>query len=157
MRFALEKGFRCVLKARDGIVKSDSLERRRVNGWMVYSLVTSTLFVAGILAQTVLMVPGRQKGIAISERVLKLAGKRDFEGIAAFSSPAVVEFMRQRDEKWGRVVKYSFEDSLVQISGSPAQVWWRVWRERRNVRETFYCINDRVVQAFVSWPEAEEK
>ncbi|MCL4284875.1 MAG: hypothetical protein QY327_01085 [Fimbriimonadaceae bacterium] len=54
-------------------------------------------------------------------------------------------------------MKYSFEDSLVQVGGSPAQVQWRVWRERKNVRETFYCINDRVVQAFVSWPEAEEK
>lgn len=138
-------------------MKSDSLERRRVNGWMVYSLVTTTLFLAGVLVQNVLTQPGRQEGIAASERVLRLAGQRDFEGIAASSAPAVVEFMQQRDEKWGKVVKYSFEDSLVQIGGSPAQVWWRVWRERKNVRETFYCINDRVVQAFVSWPEAEQK
>ncbi|MCC6352151.1 MAG: hypothetical protein IT202_06550 [Fimbriimonadaceae bacterium] len=157
MRLAREMGFRCVLKGRGGIVKSDLLERRRVNGWMVYSLVTTTLFLVGILVQKVLMEPGRREGMAASERVLKLAGKRDFEGIAASSAPAVVEFMRQRDEKWGKVVKYSFEDSLVQIGGSPAQVWWRVWRERKNVRETFYSINDRVVQAFVSWPEAEEK
>ncbi|WKZ80492.1 MAG: hypothetical protein QY327_01080 [Fimbriimonadaceae bacterium] len=102
MRLAREKGFRCVLKGRGGIVKSDSLERRRVNGWMVYSLVTTTLFLAGVHVQKVLMEPGRQEGIAASERVLRLACQRDSEGIAAFSSPAVVEFMRQRDEKWGR-------------------------------------------------------
>jgi hypothetical protein len=111
--------------------------RLQVNWWMVYALILTGLIGVAILVPNCFMEPGREKSIASTERLLKLAGKRDFDGMAAIASPGVVDFMRERDAKWGKVVMYSFEDSIVQLGGTPAQVWYRVWRERKNVRENF--------------------
>lgn len=131
--------------------------KREINWWMVYALILTVLIGVAILVPNCLMEPGREKSIASTEQLLKLAGKRDFKSMAALASPSVVEFMRERDSKWGKVVKYSFEDSVVQIGGTPAWVNYRVWREWKNVRESFSCNGDRVNFGTVSWPEAEEK
>jgi hypothetical protein len=131
--------------------------RRRVNGWLVYGLVLTGLVVAPLLISPVCMEPGRRKSIAAVETVLKLAGKRDFAGMARVASPQAVEFMLERDRQWGKVSSYAFEDALVQIGGSPAEVRYRVWRQRKNVRETFTCVQERVLRGSVTWPEAEAK
>lgn len=127
------------------------------NWWKSYAIFLTAIIAANVGIQVLFMEPGRQRGIAAAERLLKLAGKRDFVGMRDVASPAVIEFMQERDAKFGKVLKIAYEDSLVQIFGTPAQIKVRVWREHRNTREVFTCNGNRVFWAFVDWPAAEEK
>lgn len=127
------------------------------NWWMIYSLILSGLITLAMFLPQWLMKPGRDDAMSASGQLLTLAGKRDFDLMSKFASQEVVDFMKERDKQWGKVVSFAFEDSVVQIGGSPAEVRYRVWRERKNVREQFTCIGKRVVVASVIWPPAEEK
>lgn len=131
--------------------------KRQVNVWRALALTLTGLIAIAFLVPQCLMEPGRNKSIEATDRLLQMAAKRDFDGMTAFASPKAIEFMRERDAKWGKVLKFSFEDSIVQIGGTPAWVQYQVWREKKNVREQFNCSGERVLMGFVTWPEAEEK
>lgn len=130
---------------------------RKSNGWMVYSIILTALIALALILPHFLMAPGRDESIDACERLLKLAGNRDFDSMASFASPQVMEFMRERDKKWGKVLSYAFEDSVVQVGGTPAEVRFQVWRERKNVREQFHCNRGKIMYASIAWPPAEAK
>lgn len=131
--------------------------RRQVNWWMIYALIQTGLIIVGVVVPQCLTEPGRRKSIQSTNRLLQLAANRDFEGMSAIAAPNVIEFMRERDAKWGKILKYSFDDSVVQIGGTPSWVRYRVWRERKNVQEQFHCNGERIFVGHVTWPEGEEK
>ncbi len=140
-------------------VTQESGKRKCVlRGWQVYALVLTGLVALSLaFPWASCMERGRKDGWYAVDQALKLAGKRDFDSMAAIATPEVIEFMRERDRKWGKVLSYSFEDSYVQISGTPANFEYRVWRQQKNVREGFTASGRQVTRAWVVWPEAEEK
>lgn len=132
--------------------------RSTINGWKIYSNCLTCLLLIALFSPSWSCIDrGRNEGIESTAQLLKLAGKRDFNAMSRIASPGVVNFMKERDARWGKVLKYSLQASVVQVGGTPSQIRFRVWRERRNVEEEFTCMGPRVVYGFVVWPEAEEK
>ena len=111
-----------------------------------------------LLGSSYVMARGRAEGIESVEKMLKMASKGQYAEIESSRLAAghVVAWLRERDERWGKVKSIAFEDAYVQILGTPWGVTMRVWRERKAVREIFGGHRSMVGSADVPWPEAEK-
>jgi len=122
--------------------------------WRFCALLLLAIFVFQI-GSCIVTDSRRAAHFYAAENLLDLAITRDFDGMSKFAAPGVVEFMRERDARYGKVVAYRPEGGSTQVLGGNSEMRFQVWRERGNVRETYGGMGHRVFHAAVTWHEAE--
>jgi hypothetical protein len=124
-----------------------------------WTVLTLSLVAIGAVLGPLITSPGRERSIEAVRTTMALAGRGEYERMVEESlvAPMVAEWLQEREARWGRVQRYSVESVMVQVGGSPAEVVVQVWRERRNVRESYYCVGRKVVRGSPTWPAAEER